>query len=94
MGSSKMAPCKVECHVEILCCSSRLATEEFDDTKGVTRICISKKNRQHNGRPGEIPETLIWHSVRQAEILCLTELKFVWPDNFSAKINTVSKLIE
>jgi hypothetical protein len=22
---------------------------EFEDTKGVTRICISKKNRQHNG---------------------------------------------
>ena len=22
--------------------------EEFEDTKGVIRICISKKNRQHN----------------------------------------------
>ena len=25
-------------------------TEEFKDTKGVIRICISKKNRQHNGQ--------------------------------------------
>ena len=24
--------------------------EEFKDTKGVIRICISKKNRQHNGQ--------------------------------------------
>ena len=24
--------------------------EEFDDTKGVDRIRISKKNRQHNGQ--------------------------------------------
>ena len=24
--------------------------EEFEDTKGVIRICISKKNRQHNGQ--------------------------------------------
>jgi hypothetical protein len=23
--------------------------EEFEDTKGVIRICTSKKNRQHNG---------------------------------------------
>jgi len=25
-------------------------TEEFEDTRGVIRICISKKNRQHNGQ--------------------------------------------
>ena len=24
--------------------------EEFEDTKRVIRICISKKNRQHNGQ--------------------------------------------
>ena len=24
--------------------------EEFEDNKGVIRICISKKNRQHNGQ--------------------------------------------
>jgi len=24
--------------------------EEFEDTKGAIRICLSKKNRQHNGQ--------------------------------------------
>jgi hypothetical protein len=24
--------------------------EEFEDTKGLIRICISKKDRQHNGQ--------------------------------------------
>jgi hypothetical protein len=24
--------------------------EELEDTKGAIRICISKKNRQHNGK--------------------------------------------
>jgi hypothetical protein len=57
MGSSKMAPCKVECHVETLCSSSRLATEEFEDTKGVIRICILKKNRQHNGQKKKYKRT-------------------------------------
>ena len=28
---------------------SHLYKEEFEDTKGVIRICISKKSRQHNG---------------------------------------------
>ena len=26
------------------------ASEEFEDTKGVIRICISKMNKQHNGQ--------------------------------------------
>jgi hypothetical protein len=29
---------------------STLEQEEFEDTKGVIRICISKKYRQHNGQ--------------------------------------------
>jgi hypothetical protein len=29
-------------------CDSEL--EEFEDTKGVIRTCISKNNRQHNGQ--------------------------------------------
>ena len=28
----------------------RLSEEEFEDTKGVIRIRISKKDRQHNGQ--------------------------------------------
>jgi len=27
-----------------------LMKEEFEDTKGAISICISKKNRQHNGQ--------------------------------------------
>ncbi len=27
-----------------------LVQEKFEDTKGVIRICKSKKNRQHNGQ--------------------------------------------
>ena len=28
--------------------------DEFEDTKGVIRICIAKKNRQHNGQKKEV----------------------------------------
>jgi ribosomal protein S6 len=30
---------------------------EFEDTKGVIRICISKKNRQHNGQKKKYKRT-------------------------------------
>ena len=33
--------------------------EEFEDTKGVIRIRISKKNRQHNGQKKKV-QTLIY----------------------------------
>ena len=32
-------------------------TEEFEDTKGVIRIRISKKNRQHNGHKKKYKRT-------------------------------------
>ena len=32
-------------------------TEEFEDTKGVIRIRISKKNRQHNGQKKKYKRT-------------------------------------
>ena len=31
--------------------------EEFEDTKGVIRICISKRNRQHNGQKKKYKRT-------------------------------------
>jgi hypothetical protein len=31
--------------------------EEFEDTKGAIRICISKKNRQHNGQKKKYERT-------------------------------------
>jgi len=30
--------------------TTQWSKEEFEDTKGVNRICISKKNRQHYGQ--------------------------------------------
>ena len=37
----------------LLCC----VYEEFGDTKGVSRIRISKKNRQHNGQKKKYKRT-------------------------------------
>jgi len=34
-----------------------LLKEEFEDTKGVIRICTSKKNRQHNGQKEKYKRT-------------------------------------
>jgi hypothetical protein len=31
--------------------------EEFENTKGAIRICISKKNRQHNGQKKKYKRT-------------------------------------
>ena len=31
--------------------------EEFEENKGVIRISISKKNRQHNGQPKKFKRT-------------------------------------
>ena len=31
--------------------------DEFEDTKGAIRICISKKNRQHNGQKKKYKRT-------------------------------------
>ena len=40
--------------------------EEFEDTKGVTRIRISKKNRQHNGQKTE-EQTTQWPKDRRTD---------------------------
>jgi hypothetical protein len=39
-----------------------LFKEEFEDTKGVIRIRISKKNRQHNGQKKKDKERSIKHT--------------------------------
>jgi hypothetical protein len=46
--SSNLISIIVNCMYYILVTSKM--SEEFEDTKGVIRICKSKKNRQHNGR--------------------------------------------
>jgi hypothetical protein len=37
----------------VYCCTS-LEQEEFEDTKGVIKIRISRKNRQHNGQKKKV----------------------------------------
>jgi hypothetical protein len=44
-----------------------LFKEEFEDTKGVIRIRISKKNRQHNGQKKKDKELSIKHTHKRAD---------------------------
>ena len=37
-----------------MCILYLLLQEEFEDTKGVIRICKSKKDRQHNGQKKKV----------------------------------------
>jgi hypothetical protein len=43
-----------------------LFKEEFEDTKGVIRICISKKNRQRNGQKKKGKQRSIKHTHKRA----------------------------
>ena len=43
-----------------------LFKEEFEDTKGVIRIRISKKNRQHNGQKKKDKQRSIKHTHKRA----------------------------
>jgi hypothetical protein len=38
-------------------CMKQVSQEEFEDTKGVIRIRISKMNRQHNGQKKKYKRT-------------------------------------
>jgi hypothetical protein len=40
-----------------ICLSIDIVSEEFEDTKGVIRIRISKKNRKHNGQKKKYKRT-------------------------------------
>ena len=46
--------------------------EEFEDTKGAIRICISKKNRQHNGQKKKYKRTNKCALIHFIEILYLS----------------------
>jgi hypothetical protein len=49
--------------------SRSVLKEEFEDIKGVIRICISKKNRQHNGQKKKYKRT---NNNQQKEFLYLS----------------------
>ena len=48
------------CLLKLLTAMMTKHYEEFEDTKGVIRICISKKNRQHNGQKSTKGQTTIY----------------------------------
>jgi hypothetical protein len=45
--------------------------EEFEDTKGVIRICISKTNRQHNGQKSTKGQTTVTNKTKQKHCLLI-----------------------
>ena len=49
--------------------------EEFEDTKGVIRIRISKKNRQHNGQKQKDKQRSTKHTHKTKDRLTRTPLK-------------------
>ena len=61
--------------------------EEFEDTKGVIRICISKKNRQHNGQKKKYERTRrVWRYQRGNQNPYIEEeQKTQWPKEIGQK---------
>ena len=49
--------------------------EEFEDTKGVIRIFISKKNRQHNGQKKKYKQLSTKHTYKTKDRVTRTPLK-------------------
>ena len=49
--------------------------EEFEDTKGVIRILISKKNRQHNGQKEKDKQRSTKHTNKTKDRVTQTPLK-------------------
>jgi len=49
--------------------------EEFEDTKGITRIRISKKNRQHNGQKKKYKQRSTKHTHKIKDRVTRTPLK-------------------
>ena len=49
--------------------------EEFEDTKGVIRICISKKDRQHNGQKKKYKQRSTKHTYKTKDRVTRTPLK-------------------
>jgi hypothetical protein len=52
--------------------------EELEDTKGVIRICISKKNRQHNGQKKKDKRTNSDRKAMNERIVITTNGIYPW----------------
>ena len=48
--------------------------EEFEDTKGVIKICISKKNRQDNGQKKKYKQRSTKHAYKTKDQVTLSIL--------------------
>jgi hypothetical protein len=48
--------------------------EEFEDTKGVIKICISKKNRQDNGQKKKYKQRSTKHTHKTKDQVTLSIL--------------------
>ena len=48
---------------------------EFEDIKGVIRICISKRNRQHNGQKKKYKQRSTKHTHKTKDRVTRTQLK-------------------
>ena len=60
--------------------------EEFEDTKGVIIICISKKNRQNNGQKKKSKEhkqrsIKHTHTIKDGVTRTPLKLGYLWIDN-------------
>ena len=59
-------------------CYIYIIQEEFEDTKGATRICVSKKNRQHNGQKKQLQKDKTRstkHTYKRKDRVTRTQLK-------------------
>ena len=56
--------------------------EEFEDTKGVIKICISKKNRKHNGQKKKYKKWPTKYTYKTKERVTRTPLKIGWTQVF------------
>ena len=52
-----------------------MAREEFEDTKEVIRIRISKKDRQHNGQKKKYKQRSTKHTYKTTDLVTRTTLK-------------------
>ena len=54
---------------------SKIIKEKFEDTKGIIRIRISKKNKQHNGQKKKYKGRFTKHTHRTKDRVTQTPLK-------------------
>jgi hypothetical protein len=67
--------------------------EEFEDTKGVIRIRISKNNRQHNGQKKKDKQRSTKHTYKTKNRVTRTQLKTRGELRCSGRVGTKQFLL-